>query len=147
MVLDGNKVITIEDIKKYSLEILSLLEEENISSVIRLQKRLGESFKTSEGNIKLEARHSGKGIVPTDIALTLGYTGHGIGILTEIRLNIKSNYSFIIIKSSHNYTTRGYLQDVYGSLGNVIQSKRFELNFEKVKNELKKLCEQNDAKF
>ena len=132
-------IITHEDLKRYSSEMLDLLEREKIDDIEGLQKRVGESFVASDGIIQLEARPSGSKIIATDVALTMSYIIEGKGIPLEIRLNHNSAYSRIILKSQdriEDYSPIGF--DSVGS--NVIQSKIGDYSFELIKEELKRVA-------
>ena len=130
-------LITKEEIGKYSSQILELLERERINSIERLEKRLGESFEVQDGIVKLEKRPSGLGPIPTGLANTISYIVQGKGIPIEIRLNSKDNYVFMIVKSSSEL--EDYSKDFYDEIGNIIQSKKFRLSFDKVWEELNRL--------
>ena len=130
-------MITNNDIRRYSSGILGLLEREEIDSIQGIQKRLGESFEMHDGVFQLEARPSGLNPVVDRISITMSYIIQGKGIPIEIRLNVKNNYAFMIIKS--NSRLEGYNPDFYDPLGHIIQSKRFALSFDDVKEELKRM--------
>ena len=131
-------MITREDLRRYSLGVLGLLEREKIDSIEELKKRLGESFEVPEGIVQLEQAPSGLNPIPDSIAYTMSYIIRGKGIPLEVRLNPTVNYSLIIIKSGS--TVDGYSQDFRDPLGNTIQSNRFELSFEGMKDELRRLA-------
>ena len=130
-------LITKEEIGKYSSQILELFVREKINSIQGLEKRLGKSFEVQGGIVKLEERPSGSGPIPTGLAHTISYIVEGKGIPIEIRLNLTDNYVFMIVKSSSEL--EDYSKDFYDEIGNIIQSKKFRLSFDKVWEELNRL--------
>ena len=130
-------LVTKEEIGEYSSQILELLERERINSIKGLEKRLGKSFEVQDGIVKLEERPLGLGPIPTGLAHTISYIVEGKGIPIEISLNLTDNYVFMIVKSSSEL--EDYSKNFYDEAGNIIQSKRFRLSFDKVVEELSKL--------
>ena len=130
-----NMTIKKEDLKKYCLEVLSVLEREKIGSVLELEKRIGESFPTPEGLIQLESRPSRD----SSTAITISYIVKGKGSPIEVRLNPEHHYSLFFVKSEEKIGN--YNPELLDPLGNVIQSKKIESSFEKMLKELKQLSQ------
>ena len=128
-------MITNEDIRKYSTELLDLLEREGISSIEGLQKRLGESFTVQEGVVQLEARPGGKSLLPTDITHTINYIVQGRGIPIEVRINPRGSYSRITLKSEN--CMPGYNPFSKDARGNIIQEKMLGFSFDEIIEELR----------
>ena len=118
-------------------EFLETLEESGISSHDSLQRMLGESFTTTKGIIQLEARPSGRGLVPSSIAHVMSYIIDKVGIPIEVRMNVQSGYSTITVKSIDDI--KGYGSFLHDDFGNLIQTTRFEFSFDEVKNHLRDL--------
>ena len=129
------RTIKREDLRRYSLEVLNMLEREKIDSIAELERRLGESFSTSEGLIQLESRPSRD----SSTALTISYIVKGKGIPIEVRLNPEHHYSLFFVKSEEKIDD--YNPELLDPLGNVIQSKKIESSFEKMLKELKQLSQ------
>lgn len=127
------RTIKREDLKRYSLEVLNMLEREKIGSISELEEKMGESFPTPEGIIQLESRPSESG----SIASTISYIIEGKGIPIEIRLNPEHHYSLFIVKAEEELAD--YNPEFSDPLGNIIQDKRIESSFEKALEELKRL--------
>lgn len=118
-------------------EFLETLEESGISSHDSLQRMLGESFTTTKGIIQLEARPSGRGLVPSSIAHVMSYIIDKVGIPIEVRMNVQSGYSTIRVKSIDDI--EGYQHLFYDGVGNLIQETKFSFSFNEVKNRLRNL--------
>ncbi|MEK6840663.1 MAG: hypothetical protein AABX79_01790 [Nanoarchaeota archaeon] len=130
-----SRIITKENLQRYSQEILEILARENICSTSDLEKRLGESFSTFNGLIQLESRPSASG----SKASVISYIVKGKGIPIEIRLNPEHRYSLFFVKSEEKIND--YNPELPDPIGNVIQSKKIESSFEKMLEELKQLSQ------
>ena len=130
-------LITKKEIGEYSSQILELLERERIDSIERLEKRLGKSFEVQDGIVKLEKIPSELEPAPTGSTHIISYIAQDKGVLIQVKLNLKEDYVFITLKSSSEL--EDYSKDFYDEAGNIIQSKRFRLSFDKVIEELHKL--------
>lgn len=136
MIKECTGLISREDLGRFSEEFLETLKRENVNSHNSLQRMLGESLTTTKGFIQLEARPSGRGIIPSETAHVMSYIIDG-GIPIEVRMNPQSRYSKITVKSIDDI--RGYVPFLYDGFGNCIQEIRFEFSFNEVKKHLRNL--------
>ena len=144
MTNENNGLINRKYLGVLSEEFLETLKENGISSHEDLERMLGESFATKNGFIQLEERPSGLGvralgggIITSDIAHVMSYIIEEFGIPIEVRMNPKSKYSLITVKSIDDI--EGYGPLLYDDLGNCIQRTRFEFSFNEVKKRLRDL--------
>ena len=109
------------DLQRYSSEILEFFERGKITSFGELEKKIGDSFRTSEGHICLEIRPSSALTV-----LTLSYISPSKGIPIEIGLNRTYGYSDIIIRSKDEIADYNPTYSEFSSSlsGNIFQNKR-----------------------
>jgi len=128
-----NRMITREDLRKYSLEMLEVLRRERITSYGELEEKLGQSFDASEGKIQLEVRPSG----PGSSAYAISYIIYGKGIPIEIRMDNVGRYSKITLKAENKI--EGYSAFIHDIFGNLMQDKRFEFSFNRIREELEKI--------
>lgn len=109
-----------EDIRRYSGEILRIMDEKTINSLRDLRNNVGEySLKKFGRRIVIEPRPS-----KLDTwAHTISYVINGVGIPIEIRVNLELDYSLITLKTLEvleRYTSFNFVD----RFSNVIQSKK-----------------------
>ena len=122
--------ITPEYLGEIAKDMLRVLEEEGIVSINTLEKKLGQSFDAKEGKIKLESR-------PSELdtwASTASYVIQGKGIPIEVRMNSRLEYSMVIVKTEKKI--EGYNPFFYDPRGNIIQHKKTDFSWEKIREEL-----------
>lgn len=132
-------MVTRQDLSKYSQRLIDFLAKQKIDSIKAIQDRKGVAFEIAQGeSIDFEERPSGRGIIPTDTAMTMSYIVDRVGIPIELRFNNSSGYVYVTIKCDRlreGYTL--FLRDV---LNNQIQTKRLEYSFEGTVKELEDLA-------